>query len=235
MTATAPKYRTLTVLESQRDNTGDLFVINKNITDINRHVKRSRLVVNIDENQSIVVEASFIPQNLAEWDNKELMCNSSNFKKTVMLGLLEIVHPEDARKLLNQPLAKEEASRLFALRTKHVRGAAFNGPEQNVSTNAPTNNPNSNLNEEREDERMCNPVMLNHLATAENENSTMEAVYHTLKTLSDDTLTIHDWSYIVKWCDERNWAKLSRWGQRGVERHLAKAQAPVDDGSNFDE
>jgi len=229
-----PTYRTMTALEAQRDTSGDLFVINKNKSDVTPYVQRNRLVIQMPDNQSMTVEATFIPQNLAEWTDKEALVSSTHFKKAVMLGLIEIVHPEDARKLLEQPMAKEEARRLFELRTKHVRAVTAGSPTQNTSVDSPTQNPDAFAAHEG-DEIHCNPVMLNHLGNAENNKSSMDAVYHTLKTLPDETLHAADWNYIIKWCDERNWSKLSRWGKAGLDRALARTSPDAeDDGSDFE-
>lgn len=241
--AAALKLKTISIMESIRDESGELWVLNVNKSKINKHSDLTRVQLAM-EKEKITIEATWIPQNLSEMGTRDAIVNSVQFKAAVNQGLIKIIDTASANAAMtSNAAAKNEYLRLQTARNVVIQHAAANvsaqqdfdvanGDRQQARGMKQLQNPYTSMNDVIEADDL-NPVVLATMAQA--EHSSMDQLYHSIKQIDDTTMSAKDYQHIYDVASQYQFAKLSRWAQRQVDRKLKEAghAGHDDDGSDF--
>lgn len=217
-------YTTLTTVQAERDESGHLWVINKDRSNINEHVDRVNLVLNIPEG-TVAIEPSFAPQDLAEVADKAIIVKSRAFKAAVSSGLLDIVSPGDAEKLLALPSYRAETERV---RKDKIRRQTQTLQQVASTTGALKNpvNPGADGNN-AESMGSRNPIVVAIMETSQPDSDSM---YASLKDLADSNkIKEADYDYIVEKCNHMRLVKLGRWAERRKQTYMETREEITDD------
>lgn len=216
----------INVMDAIRDETGDLWVVNTNRSTVNNHVDRCRIALHINDHNRIMIEASFIPQNLSEIGDKDVIAKSNEFKRAVNAGLISIVTPESARRYMERNDARTEYARIQGIRNAVVNQSVTthsSTPNERADRRGELTNPMASQNDVIVSE--VNPVVLNIMAHA--ETTTSDALHASIKNCGDDRLSAKDYEHVRDVAKEHGMDKLARWAEKAVQRKLA--EAPQDD------
>ncbi len=220
----------ITIMDAIRSEHDELWVLNVNRMAVNAHSDSSRVSLHIDDNNRLMIEASFIPQNLVEIGDRDVIVNSAPFKRAVNSGLLLIIDPEAANKFMERSDARAEHARIQNIRNEVINASM--GIENGGSGKTPAalgdRNRKPIRNPDAENDvviaNQINPVILNIMVQAKDMN--MDAVHASIKNCGDERLSAADYRYVFEEASKiKNFDKLARWAERQM---LRKQSSPVD-------
>lgn len=229
----------ITIMEAIRSDSDELWVLNVNRMAVNAHSDRSRVSLHINDSNRLMIEASFIPQNLVEIGDRDVIVNSSEFKRAVNSGLLKIIDPAAANEFMKSRTAQVEYARIQNIRNEVINastGALDNNalPQpaalgERKSTRQLNNHPHANENDVIPGNDI-NPVILNIMANAKETES--DALHASVKNCGDERLKAADYRHVMEEANKAGHAKLGRWAERQMVRKQEEATSEGEYGED---
>lgn len=232
------KLKVISIMDAIRDNSGELWVVNVNKSKINKHSDLTRVQLAMKE-ERIMVEATWVPQNLAELGTRDLIIQSVQFKAAVNQGLLKIIDPVSAREEIEKnPGAKKEILRLQTDRNAVRKYAESNTKAQKshdvaqdmAESDGDTLTVNGNRRKINNELAMQNdtlsadeyhPAVLSIMAQAETRDPL--DLHAALKRLDESVLTAKDYQHVYDVAVEYGYDKLQRWAEKKIDAKLKEA------------
>ena len=175
-----------TIAQLTKSDSESIFALNTSIQ-VSKHKRSTNVSFEINYNnqiRSILVQDSWIPQDLTNQAPKSIILESPDFRAAINKGLIELVSDADALKILETEDAQIEAQRLknkYNNATKDLDAAPVM-PRDIISQVEADDHPNVSS-------------MIKDLCTRDDVDAV--EVYSRLKT-SENTLNKEEWAYLNK-------------------------------------
>jgi len=187
--------RGLKVTELQNIQSPHVYVLNMGVK---LYQKKTDYMVPLDigpnEKKSITIPSTWIPIDLGEIIDKELLISNFHFRQLINNGHLKLLRDEEAEAMLDSDEAKEELTRIQAERLAH--DVAMPSPSEQVEIDA-KNRPGAKLavgEVDPDGDDNVNPMVFDIMSRDDLTDSSRQSQLRTLA----DSMTANDWAFVQR-------------------------------------
>jgi len=207
------KFKTVSINELEKSTKGPVWVLNQTTGKSKGDVIFICSKLSGSGTDTIKVPMTFIPINLTEQVTRRQLVESSEFRRSISIGLLTAIDIESAEKLLRQPGVSEEKRRLMNEKMLIEPDTAREEVHMHMADGSSEPDENGKID----------GVTAVVVAMCDNiEDKQQVEIANTLRTLESE-LTTKDYGYVRSRAISAGYKKLARFCKDAIEENIRAA------------